>query len=370
MNRKKTYIFIGILSALLSGCGTMADKNEAAAEIKNEIKNEIKIETEIETGTEIGTEIESETETETKTATETTELPVTETSESNTEVQKELSFEDFKNVEFYFASGAGGWRTIMSIYEDGSFAGKYTDSDMGANRYYLSDFSGKFSEPVKVNDYTYSVQISELNYEKEVGDEELKDGIQYIYSDAYGITGTKELLIYLPGAPLLELPEEYISWVKSEIMTYGEDVTELPFYGLYNVAEKCGFSSYDIVGHLYEYIKSMESLALSVEESLQSDALTQMEMNEASGQLYEIWDNVLNYEWKVLKQILDEETMNELLLKQREWISYKEQEVLELYKEYEGGSIAPLIANDKAAELTKARVYELLEYFENYNVII
>lgn len=365
MNTKKISIFIGVLAVLLSGCGTTTE-NETATEIKNEIKIENGLETEIKN--EIKTESETETankEIEAETETEIKELPATESSESSIKVHEELSFKALKNREFYFASGAGGWRTVMTIYADGSFTGEYSDSDMGANRYYLSDFFGKFSEPVKVNDYTYSMQILELNYEKEVGEEEVIDGIQYIYSDACGIADTEEILVYLPGASLSKLPEEYINWVKSEIMMYGEDVTELPFYGLYNEIEKCGFSSYDIVGQLYEYIKSMESLALSVEETLQSDALTQMEMNETSGQLYEIWDNVLNYEWKVLKQILDEETMKELLVKQREWISYKEQEVLAVYKEYEGGSIAPLIANDKAAELTKARVYELLEYFEN-----
>ena len=353
MNRKKIYIFIGVLAALSSGCGTATVENEITAEIENEINTE----------SEIGTEIE--TKTETKTETETDELTDTQTAESTTKIQKELSFADFKNLEFYFASGAGGWRTVMTIYDDGSFAGQYSDSDMGASRYYLSDFSGKFGEPVKVNEYTYSLHISELNYAKEVGGEELIEGIQYIYSDAYGIANTEEILIYLPGAPLSELPEEYISWVKSEIMVHGEDVTELPFFGLYNATEECGFSSYDIVEYLYEYIESMENLAESVEESLLKGDLTQIEMNETSHELYQIWDTALNYEWKVLKQVLDTDTMGELLLEQREWISYKEQEVLAVYKEYEPGSIAPLIANDKAAELTKTRVYELLEYFEN-----
>ena len=42
----------------------------------------------------------------------------------------------------------------------------------------------------------------------------------------------------------------------------------------------------------------------------------------------------------------------------------KEKEVAEAGAEYEGGSIQPMVMNLKAAEMTKARVYELLELLE------
>ena len=33
--------------------------------------------------------------------------------------------------EFTFLSGVGAWQTVLTIEDDGSFVGKYTDSDMG-----------------------------------------------------------------------------------------------------------------------------------------------------------------------------------------------------------------------------------------------
>ena len=54
--------------------------------------------------------------------------------------------------------------------------------------------------------------------------------------------------------------------------------------------------------------------------------------------------------------------MQTLLNEQREWIAHKEQEMENAATEAGGGSMAPMVANQRAAELTKIRVYELLEY--------
>lgn len=152
---------------------------------------------------------------------------------------------------------------MLAIHADGSFSGEYFDGDMGvagegySGTMYQCEFNGQFTQPVKVNDYTYSMQINELNYVKEAGKEEIKDNILYVYSDAYGLVGAKDILIYLPGAPLAELPEEFRSWVGYYDLSYTMD-TELPFYALYNVAEQCGFSSYNIVDNMKNTITNME----------------------------------------------------------------------------------------------------------------
>ena len=172
-----------------------------------------------------------------------TEQPITE--------EDIFSFLDLQNREFYFASGAGGWRTVMRIKVDGSFSGVYSDSEMGSvgdgypkGTYYLCEFEGVFADPVQVNDYTYSVKIAELRCLKEPETTEIIDEILYHYSTPYGIDGAEELLIYLPGAPIAELPEEYINWVQSAIAD--PEATELPFCGLYNATEQNGFSSYPL----------------------------------------------------------------------------------------------------------------------------
>lgn len=46
---------------------------------------------------------------------------------------------------------------------------------------------------------------------------------------------------------------------------------------------------------------------------------------------------------------------------QRTWIAQKEKSAEEAGKEFEGGSIYPLIVNMEAAKITEERVYELYE---------
>lgn len=289
--------------------------------------------------------------------------------ENEQDLEDAFSFINFEDLQFEFCSGAGGWATRMTIKEDGSFSGEFFDGELGLTgedypkgTMYQCDFTGQFTEPEKINDYTYSMQISEIEYRKESGTEEIIDGVLYCYSTPYGLDGADNILIYLPGAPLQELPEEFRSWVGYYDISGTED-KELPFYGLYNEKEQCGFSSYKIADSVTEMISATEEWAKSVEDSILHDDLNQAELNEKSQLLYEIWDSALNSVWSELKETLDEETMNALIIEEREWIANKEQAVKEAGSEVEGGSMYSMIINQKAAELTKTRVYELMEYF-------
>ena len=78
-----------------------------------------------------------------------------------------------------------------------------------------------------------------------------------------------------------------------------------------------------------------------------------------------MWDYALNEVWDVLKQTQDAETMSSLTTEEREWITLKEQAVADAGAEFEGGTMQPMIMNQKAAEITRDRVYELMERFEN-----
>ncbi len=285
----------------------------------------------------------------------------------------EFLYGDLKNIQFDFSSGAGAWSTELYIHEDGSFEGTYHDGDMGSTgegypngTRYFCEFNGQFAEPVKVNDYTYSLQIEEMQFTNEVGTEEILDEVLYVYSDAYGLQGTDEILIYLPESPVEELPEGFMNWVRNSYYyeMEGGVMTKLPSYGLYNEAEECGFSSYNIKKSVETMVAFTEEMAAEVEYSIQNDDLTQTEYNFKARDLYDMWDADLNTIWSDLKLVLDEKTMEQLLNEQREWIKWKEEEVEKAGADYEGGSMQPMVMHLKAAELTKARVYELMKCFE------
>jgi uncharacterized protein YecT (DUF1311 family) len=287
-------------------------------------------------------------------------------------VEKETSeflFKDLEDHQFCFSSGAGGWRTFLNIDADGHFDGAYSDSEMGSvgegypnGTYYYCEFVGKFTEPVKVNDYTYSVEIEELSTIKEADTKEIIDGVLYEYCMPFGIDGAEELLIYLPGAPTSELPEAYMDWVRFSMED--PEAETLPFYGLYNVKEQNGFSSYDTGAHVEEDIALLEEWAKTLKDLLENEDLTQAEMNEASSELYATWDSALNILWNELKEELPDDEFSKLLEEQREWIKAKEDAVAKAGAEYEGGSMHSMAVNMEAADITEKRVNELYEIYQ------
>lgn len=110
-------------------------------------------------------------------------------------------------------------------------------------------------------------------------------------------------------------------------------------------------------------LDEVEEQVATLEEKLYGDeSLTQADMNDLSYKIYIVWDELLNELWDILKQNLDEETMEELLAEQRVWITDKEAEIKQAGEEVSGGSMAPLVRNQTAAKLTRIRVYELACY--------
>jgi len=78
--------------------------------------------------------------------------------------------------------------------------------------------------------------------------------------------------------------------------------------------------------------------------------------------MYQMWDDTLNTVWGLLEANLNEADMEALRKEEKEWIAFKDAEVQAAGQECEGGSIQPLEEATRAADLTKARVYELAEY--------
>ena len=292
-----------------------------------------------------------------------------------TPVESTIQFSELSKYQFVFSSGAGAWQTILNINGDGTFKGYYSDSDMGdtGEGYpnginYSSTFEGKFTTPKRVNDYTYSMSIESIKLEKEVGSEEIIDGIRYIYSEPYGLDDAKDIYIYTTQAPLKELPEGFRSWIGYMELSDVKD-EYLPFYGLYNVETESGFSSYEVdeieedntESYITAEVAEIEKQSEKMNNRLINEDLNQSEMNFLAKDIYVLWDDEINKVWGFLKDTLDKDAMDNLTSVQKEWIAKKENEVKKAGSEYEGGSIRPMIEYLKRAELTRDRVYELIE---------
>ncbi|MBR3267502.1 MAG: WG repeat-containing protein [Oscillospiraceae bacterium] len=149
--------------------------------------------------------------------------------------------------KFVFSSGVGGWGTEIAINEDGSFTGEYHDSELGMTgegnpngTVYICEFTGKFKNVRKIDEYTYSMELDHLNYDG--SHSYIKDGVEYIYSTPVGLEKADELMVYLPGKPMNSIPEDFKSWMFALRRT-DSDVLPDNTYGIFNVVEKTGFIS-------------------------------------------------------------------------------------------------------------------------------
>ncbi|MBQ8533318.1 MAG: hypothetical protein IJ462_00625 [Clostridia bacterium] len=168
-------------------------------------------------------------------------------SSSQNAVTSSSSSIDNDSLEFIFSSGVGGWCTLLTLNSDLSFTGQFHDTDMGDSddsypngTVYFCEFTGRFKNAVKVNEYTYNLTLDSVKNKNEVGETEIKDGLRYIYEDPYGLTGGIEFVLYTPSTPVLELSEEIISWNSY----YFEDERDtLGCYIIYNKSEELPFFS-------------------------------------------------------------------------------------------------------------------------------
>ena len=282
---------------------------------------------------------------------------------AETQPAAEFSFADLRRLQFRFSSGAGAWSTLLVVRPDGSFYGEYHDTDMGGGEpdiravQWNCKFTGRFAQPVRVNDYTYSVRIARIDYERAVGEEAFADGFHYYYTEPRGLEDTEELLIYLPGAPLGELPQEFRGWVD-----HGDQGEALLSYALNNEAHQQGFFSRNLVREIIYSLISARDESGELEQQLQDATLSQEERETKAEELYQVWDNELNEVWDALNRLLSPEDMEALTAEELEWIAWKEEQLARTGEEAGGGSLAIMLQAQRAAELTRERVYVLLEY--------
>jgi hypothetical protein len=179
----------------------------------------------------------------------------TETSVHKNEQTENISKDDelFKEAfgksgeKFMFSSGAGAWRTYLTINSDGSFSGEYTDSDMGGADGPLlsrSKFTGQFGKVTKISDQDYSFEILSIDYapsgQKSV---ENIDGTEtnVTTSTPYGIDGGKTFHVYKKGRTMSDFSQEVLKWISLPNDEKATTNGVLPFDVVVNVDKEEAF---------------------------------------------------------------------------------------------------------------------------------
>ena len=120
---------------------------------------------------------------------------------------------------FVYSLDESDWYTSVTIKDDATFVGEYfteksenTGSDFPNGTVYYSHFSGKFTNIRKINDYTYSLTLEEVDVEDYIGKETIKDGKKLKSTYPYGIHNGKRFLLYTPDTPVSELSNVVLAW--------------------------------------------------------------------------------------------------------------------------------------------------------------
>lgn len=147
---------------------------------------------------------------------------------------------------YVFSSGMGAWSTDISIAEDGSFTGSYHNMDIAMNTdeydilEAVSEFSGRFSTPRKINDYTYVFELEDLTYDGVMGSEEIgypygdDTQVRTLFVPAYGIEGCTTFYLYMKDAPTVEVPDMVKNCLQSRYPDWSPRQSGLIACCLYN----------------------------------------------------------------------------------------------------------------------------------------
>ena len=147
---------------------------------------------------------------------------------------------------FDFTSGVGAWYTELNFKEDGAFTGSYHDSEMGETgedypngTVYTCLFHGRLSAAEQLSDTAWLLKVEENRISGGQALKIIEDGIRFVLSKPYGLENATEVILYLPGMPVADLPEGFLIWSHLDEIDPGAEV--IPYYAIWNEAEEAGF---------------------------------------------------------------------------------------------------------------------------------
>lgn len=151
-------------------------------------------------------------------------------------------------LNLVFASGAGGWGTMLTLQPDGSFTGQYSDAEMGGSSpefpngtCYVSEFSGRFADIQQISDYAWSMKLLDLTTEKGKEQTWIEDGVRYISAEPYGVIGGDTFILYAPGTPADKIPSDCRDWWPDAYAWRKGEIEQLEGWWLCNVKAGQGF---------------------------------------------------------------------------------------------------------------------------------
>ena len=161
---------------------------------------------------------------------------------------------------YWLGGDVGLWYSELIINSDGTFTGHYQDTNAGefgdsySGTVYYSDYTGAFTNPMKLDDHTYSFEVGPIVFSGTDGEAEIRmsegeefvtsDGvapIRYVFTDRATLVEGETVYLYTPGAKLSELPDGFKHYVQYSD-SFSDDGKTLSIFGLYDAEYKYGYA--------------------------------------------------------------------------------------------------------------------------------
>lgn len=119
------------------------------------------------------------------------------------------------------------------------------------------------------------------------------------------------------------------------------------------------------------YKEDLENRMKTVETNISNDNIKTSDMINAENRKYEAWNKEMNTIYKKLLNKIEEtrkeystDYKNALIKSQKSWLQFRDNEAIFSSMQYKGSSQERLEYIAKKAELTKIRVFKLVEYYD------
>ncbi len=123
-------------------------------------------------------------------------------------------FSAIEGKVFIYSHGSGHGVSTLTMGANGSFSGQYKDFRAGETgeefpkgTVYLCNYTGRFTEASKENNYTYALSVAELSTSALPGVVVYQDGYRYISTEAFGFENAGVFDLFLAGSYTSEMPE-------------------------------------------------------------------------------------------------------------------------------------------------------------------
>ena len=130
----------------------------------------------------------------------------------------------------------------------------------------ICEFTGTFSIPEKIDDYTYKLTVESINTKYDDGYVYYDNGIEYeCVGEPYGFDGCQDFYLYIKGRQANDLSEDFLGW----IYEYDENAGVLPCNCIRNPQTDVCFVKYESTEA--NDAKDMQSECTTVKESTENN---------------------------------------------------------------------------------------------------